>query len=221
MSEYQIRAALRGCLETAHFGENALILDELGIGDARADLAVVNGAIHGYEIKSSADTLARLARQQEAYSNLFDTVTIVATRKHLPNIQSAIPGWWGIVEATASGDAVELLERRNPQQNPSVCILSVAKLLWRSEAISILESIGKARGLRSATRFTICEAIVAALCEADVKKLVRDCLKERKNWRVGAQQKSGGGSSRPVSMSLHSPVRQCHLHNHQYTRPPS
>ena len=46
-----------------------MILDELGIcrGRVRIDLTVVNGLLHGYEIKSERDTLARLETQADLY----------------------------------------------------------------------------------------------------------------------------------------------------------
>ena len=41
---------------------DTLVIDELGLAHAssRIDVAVINGCIHGYEIKSAKDTLDRL-----------------------------------------------------------------------------------------------------------------------------------------------------------------
>src|SRR5437868_3972985 len=49
----------------AHFSdpEHNLILQEFGCNAARIDLAVVNGALHGFEIKSDCDSLERLDSQ--------------------------------------------------------------------------------------------------------------------------------------------------------------
>jgi hypothetical protein len=46
------------------------MLDEFGLehGEVRVDVAVINGELHGYEIKSERDTLERLPRQVKAYS---------------------------------------------------------------------------------------------------------------------------------------------------------
>ena len=57
-----IRAALKGELERLHAGDDKLrIVEEFGIehGAIRIDIAVVNGLLHGYEIKSDRDTLLR------------------------------------------------------------------------------------------------------------------------------------------------------------------
>jgi hypothetical protein len=57
-----IRAALKRYLEGRHAQDDKVrIIEELGIshGSCRIDIAVVNGMIHGYEIKSDQDTLQR------------------------------------------------------------------------------------------------------------------------------------------------------------------
>ena len=68
MRDPEIRRQLRCRLEQ-EFGNdaNALILDELGVccGRVRADMAVVNGELKGFEIKSDQDTLLRLRSQVE------------------------------------------------------------------------------------------------------------------------------------------------------------
>jgi len=66
---------------------------------------VVNGKLHGYEIKSDADTLKRLPAQAEVYSAVFDLVTIVVGEHHLDTVRAIVPEWWGIVKA-ASGNPV-------------------------------------------------------------------------------------------------------------------
>lgn len=58
-----IREALKRLLENRHAKDKKVrIIEELGVhhGTARIDIAVVNGIMHGYEIKSDQDTLQRL-----------------------------------------------------------------------------------------------------------------------------------------------------------------
>ncbi|WP_283807951.1 DUF2130 domain-containing protein [Bradyrhizobium macuxiense] len=62
-----VRQALhRKVLKERHGDADTLVLDELGLrhGTCRVDIAVVNGYLHDYEIKSDADTLvaAKLRR---------------------------------------------------------------------------------------------------------------------------------------------------------------
>src|SRR4051812_32014446 len=67
-TDSEIRAALhRKALRAFHHCNDTLVIDELGIAHAKAriDVAVINGCLHGFEIKSAADTLTRLPRQLE------------------------------------------------------------------------------------------------------------------------------------------------------------
>jgi hypothetical protein len=60
-------------------------------GCARIDIAVINGKIHGFEIKSEQDNLERLPSQVELYNNVFDTITIVAAENHFNKLNEIIP----------------------------------------------------------------------------------------------------------------------------------
>lgn len=63
MRDRDVRQALhRKVLKEHHGDADTLVLDELGLrhGTCRVDIAVVNGYLHGYEIKSDSDTLERL-----------------------------------------------------------------------------------------------------------------------------------------------------------------
>jgi hypothetical protein len=55
------------------------IIEELGVvhGKSRIDIAVINGLMHGYEIKSDKDTLQRLPEQMNMYNSVFNKVTLV------------------------------------------------------------------------------------------------------------------------------------------------
>jgi hypothetical protein len=58
------------------------ILQEFSISDARIDIAVFNGIMHGYEIKSDVDTLKRLPQQIKAYDSIFDKITLIVGKAH-------------------------------------------------------------------------------------------------------------------------------------------
>ena len=75
-----IRSALKKFLTNHHAqDEKVRIIEEFGVqhGTARVDIAVINGIIHGYEIKSDQDTLRRLPRQMGVFNLVFDKITLV------------------------------------------------------------------------------------------------------------------------------------------------
>ncbi|GIO40086.1 hypothetical protein J41TS12_49470 [Paenibacillus antibioticophila] len=186
--DIDIRRSLHYSLQIEHMNEpNTLILDELPIcqGDARIDVAVVNGAINGYEIKSESDTLDRLPRQCELYNKIFDSVTILTANKFIEGIKEIIPEWWGITRAEKDEEGlIQFFVIREPQQNSEIDALSLAQLLWRDEAISILKERGLHKGLLSKPRNILWNALAEELSLGDLQSEVRKKFKERSQWRV-------------------------------------
>ena len=158
-----IRTALREALRKLHARDKKLrIIEELGVshGTARIDIAVVNGIMHGYEIKSDQDTLQRLPEQMNIFNAVFDKVTLVVGKSHLYNAINMIPDWWGIIVAKADPNgSITFNVIREGENNKGQDGVSVARLLWREEALRILEEAGEAHGSsrcfdRSPTRRT-------------------------------------------------------------------
>jgi hypothetical protein len=188
MRELDIRLALLSSIQSTHSNEaETLILEELGLcqGVARVDLAVVNGKVHGFEIKSAQDTLTRLPTQSEVYNRALDLVTIVVDRKHLKSVKSLVPKWWGICEArqTRNG-SIELREIRSPSDKPQVDLFAQAQLLWRAEALEVLVERQLDSGLRTKPRHVIWRRLADSLPPAELKEIVRTRLKHRLGWRV-------------------------------------
>lgn len=167
------------------------IIPELGLwhGAARIDVAVVNGVLHGFEIKSDRDTLARLPEQMQAYNAIFDQVTLVVGSKHFVDAFKMVPEWWGIETARMGEDgSVFFNSIRKPKDNPEQDDVSIARLLWRAEALDLLETLGKADGVRSKPREVVYERLVESLGFESLKKHVWSVLQSsRPDWRLGVQ----------------------------------
>jgi hypothetical protein len=185
--DLDIRRALLLKMKQLHYKEpDTRVVEELGLcqGNARVDIAVVNGSLHGYEIKSERDTLNRLPSQCETYNRSLDFVTIVASSAHLEKIRKLVPGWWGIWTAQARGSRLQLQVERAGQRNPTVIPLAMAQLLWREEALQVLEEAGAAEGLRNKTRNQIWQRLTEALTTNQLGDAVRSKLKARQHWRA-------------------------------------
>lgn len=186
MRDRDIRAALWELLQEKHADDqDTLVLDELGIcqGETRADVAVVNGSLAAFEIKSDRDTLARLPRQIEAYQRVFDIVTVIVGGRYVERIIDAVPDSWGVIQAVPGEDSAELKMIREPEVNGAVDPYSLAQLLWRDEALALLEHRNLADGLRSKPRRILWQAIVDQLSPAELSEAVRAQLKAREGWR--------------------------------------
>jgi hypothetical protein len=97
-----IRAALHAKrLRRVKARPDTLVIDELGLAHARSriDVAVINGCIHGYEIKSAKDTLDRLGTQIDIYRQALQKLTLVAAPKHVAGILTHAPEWCGLIAA--------------------------------------------------------------------------------------------------------------------------
>jgi len=190
-----IRKALRTVLEKGLEKYNlenkhsAKIFEEFGVrhGIARIDVAVINGVMHGYEIKSDRDTLERLSEQMNEYSAVFDKITLVVGRRHLYNAINIVPDWWGIMVAKIDVNHEIFFQIiREAEDNQNQIGISIARLLWREEALQILEERNKANGVRSKPREFIYGRLADVLDTDTLKEKVKyTLLVSRGDWRSG------------------------------------
>jgi hypothetical protein len=197
MNDRDIRAVLKEELIRRYAKDNdTLVLDELGIrhGAARIDLVVVNHQLHGYEIKSDLDSLRRLPDQIRAYSGVMDRVTLVVGYRHAYDALRMVPEWWGVrlAETKKQGGTVILSDARPARDNPKVDLNEVVALLWRGEALAILEEMGAANGVRSKSRTDIYRRLVEVSSPEYLRARMRQQLKSRKGWKSGVQRMSCG-----------------------------
>lgn len=120
------------------------ILEEKVIGRVRADVVMVTPELlYGIEIKSDADTYARLAKQVKYYNWYYDRNIIVIGSKHALHVKEHVPEWWGIV-------SVEIDEKgrfdfyvvREAAENPRVKDARKITILWRNELAAIQKRNG-------------------------------------------------------------------------------
>jgi hypothetical protein len=163
-------------------------------GTVRADFAALNGVSRGYEIKSEADSLARLAAQRRAYNQVFDQITLIAHSRHLQDLRR-IPPWWGIILVESSANGLRLVRLKdaikNPKQEPS----AIASLLWRHEAIDLLTAFGLDSGARSKPMDFLVDRLSSELAIELLSDRVRQAIRARGDWKVGARRKQDGGKS--------------------------
>ena len=184
-----IRAALLTKLrEELNEDPEAVVIEELGLcrGQVRLDIAVVNGLLHGYEIKSDRDSLYRLRKQVEIYSKVLDRATLVVGDRFLTAASDAVPSWWGLLHARVMFDQVRLrtvrCSQRNPQRDPRYLV----EMLWSNHAIEILEQRGAARGVRRKPRRVIWDRVCDRFSLDEIAEAVRVGLKARLVRRVPA-----------------------------------
>jgi len=192
-----IRSALKKYLTNRHAqDEKVRIIEELGVqhGTARVDIAVINGIMHGYEIKSDQDTLQRLPGQMEVFNSVFDKITLVVGKNHLYPAINMVPEWWGIIVAKINNnDSVILNVIRGEEFNKNQDSVSIARLLWKEEALRILENNKEANGFCSKPRDLIYKKLACVLDQKTLSAEVRERIFLRANWRPDAPLILNGG----------------------------
>ena len=134
LRDSDIRPALRRLVQELEAGSpETVVIEELGLskGSVRVDVAVINGIMHAYEIKSDADSLRRLGRQAAHYGRCFDRVSLVLGPTHMELARKAVPSWWGLMRVTCgeNGPAIRIV--RKSRRNPAREARALVELLWR------------------------------------------------------------------------------------------
>ena len=182
----EIRLALFERLRELHFDESDVVfLEEVGLcrGQVRVDVAVVNGALHGYEIKSDRDSLRRLGGQVAIYSRVLDRATVVVGRRHVDQAIDTLPPWWGIELAEVAAIGIRLKRIRAGRANPLRDARALVELLWLEDAIGLLEARDALRGYRGRPRRDVWNRVCELYDVDEVAEAVRTRLKARSAQR--------------------------------------
>lgn len=181
-SDAEIRRALRSWLRVKHAAEaDTVVIEELGVcrGQARIDLAVVNGRFHGYEIKSDRDSLRRLGTQVDMYGKVLDLATIVVGDRHFTETLNAVPHWWGVLRFESGPKGPQFKTVRPGWNNPRVDPRSLVELLWLDDAIALLTRRNVARGVRRKPRRIVWDRVCEHFEMHEIAASVRAQLKAR------------------------------------------
>jgi hypothetical protein len=164
--------------------KDTIIVDEFDLcsGLSRIDIAVVNGVIHGYEIKSEEDTLNRLPNQIIYYNKSLEKISIATNKSHLEKIREFVPKWWGLLIVKNDGKKNIITELRRAKNSPLLNSQSLLQILWKDELTSIIDKYNIIISHHSNKR-KLREGISSTLNISVISQEVRSALKSRQNWR--------------------------------------
>lgn len=116
------------------------IIEEKTMGKSRADVVMVTpDALYGIEIKSDADTYARLARQVKDYDLYYDYNFVVVGTSHALHIREHVPQYWGVITVELVEDEFDFYILRNPELSPKMEWKKKLEILWRPELARLQE----------------------------------------------------------------------------------
>jgi hypothetical protein len=182
-----IRAALHNKKLCAYRSSpDTIVVDELGLAHARTriDIAVINGCIHGFEIKSSLDTLQRLPAQLELYSQCLEKLTLVCAPRHVTAAEKLTPHWCGIILAEkGSRGAVSFETVRRTGTNKGIDRFHLAHLLWRPEALILLSRFDPDHKMAKQPRRELYRELSAMMTVSQLTTSIREFMQLRRAWR--------------------------------------
>lgn len=172
-----IREPLFEYLEEQH--DKVRILEEKTMGRSRADVVMVlEEEVVGVEIKSDADTYARLSRQVKDYDCFFDRNLVVVGTSHAHHVAEHIPDYWGIITVEEQGENCDFYMLREALENPKKKMIHKIRLLWRPELAHIQEINGMPAYKQKSKDF-VQKKILEKIPEEVLQKQISDELFER------------------------------------------
>ncbi len=186
MRDADIRQILRATHLSKYLSDgHSKVVEELQIPAAKAiiDMAVINGHLHGFEIKSASDTLQRLPGQIEAYTKVFDYLSIVTEDKYHQRIIESTPKWVSVYTCIQFKGKCKLKLERRGTINHDKNGFYIAKLLWHNELVEVLTE-QQIRFRKKDRAWLLCEALSEGLTINELAKIVREKLKSRIDWKL-------------------------------------
>lgn len=161
------------------------ILEEKQMGRSRADVVMVApDALFGIEIKSDADTYARLSRQIRDYDQYYDYNYIVAGTSHALHVEEHIPDWWGILTVELEGGKPDFYRLRRASRNPKRSLKKKLGILWRPELVHI-QSINRMPAYKQKSKAFVIDRILQNVSEKQLDAQISQELFERDYTQIG------------------------------------
>ena len=142
------------------------------------------GSLSGIEIKSDADTYARLERQVQDYDRYFDYNYVAAGSSHGNHVKEHVPSWWGIITVEQDQDQVDFYVLREALPNPNRLLRAKLSLLWRPE-LAHIQKINQLPKYREKSKLFVMEKILAKVPEDLLHQQISQELFERDYTKIG------------------------------------
>lgn len=163
------------------------IIEEKTMGKSRADAFMVSRqGLFGIEIKSDADSYARLERQVRDYDRYFDYNYLVVGTSHITHAAEHIPEWWGLINAELENGSVDLYTVRKPCRNPKVKLRNKLSILWRPELAKVQANCHLPKYTAKSKRF-VQDKLLEKVREEELEQEIIQALFERDYTLIEAE----------------------------------
>lgn len=165
------------------------IIEEKTMGKSRADVVMVTeDDLVGIEIKSDADTYARLSGQVKDYDKYYDRNIVVVGSTHALHIKEHVPEHWGIITVEKMDDELDFYILRKPLENPKLRLENKLKILWRPELFELQQRYDMPKYKEKSKDFVITKIagkVPDVVSQKQLNSDISDILFERDYTSVG------------------------------------
>lgn len=207
LNERIIKAAVVDRLFRAGALKDAVLINEMVIANwsRRVDLAVANGHLHAFEIKSDLDTLRRLTGQVATYLDRFDKVTVVTTSKFVKIVRDQTDDRVEVWEAAETRGIITLKVVRRGRSRDVVNTRMLCSYLLKPELVTLLMAHGYYE-TTSTPRETLL-SLAESLPIRALRKFTLEALKMRYRKTFDAFQQRRTSNTKPEDLMLLSKAR--------------
>jgi len=151
---------------------------EFRVGDSKADILILNGTSHIYEIKTELDSLERLDGQIKDYIRFSEFVSIVASEKHIDKLLVRAPSSVGIICLTDKGRLKNIRKAVSGKANLSRSLIFDS--LQKNEYLQIInDSLGITPDVSNTEMYTECKKIFETIEIHESHEFIVSVLKAR------------------------------------------
>lgn len=160
--------------------KDTLVINELKIGNSKADMVFLNGSIRIYEIKTELDNLTKLSKQLNDYQKIADKVYVVTDENHFNKLISEYrDSNIGIISFNKQNQLK--VEKEAVENSNLFDFESLFKLLRKQEYLNLtLANFGYIPDIPNTRIFKTCFSLLKNIDILEFQKQVLDKLKERK-----------------------------------------
>ena len=162
--EYVIKNELLRRLLSHYHGSSTVTFSEFRVGDAIADMVLVNGESRVFEIKTEYDTPKRLEHQMSEYNKVFDKCYLVVPKEKAEEYSHIVSDRTGIIAVSYERGRVCIDQEYRPAtKNTEMDASVLMRTLRTSEYKSIVKSFYGS--LPNVTDFEMFETCKKMMCD--------------------------------------------------------
>lgn len=161
-----------------HSLNTSALLTEFRISSSKADVLILNGTSHIYEIKSELDSLDRLEKQLCNYAKFAEYVHVVTSSSHIDKLLKTTSDKIGILELTSKNTLKTIRKSQSNIDNLSLEV--IFESLRQVEYSNIIKQYyGFLPEVPNSLMFQECKKLFERLPKKNGHKLVIETLKKR------------------------------------------